>query len=89
MLRCMKKTRILKVRRDAARLIDLNKYLASFPRSTMSDKMVVTEINEILLNSMPNSWSKQMYVQGFDCKYIYFKKAVKTFDCMKISETIY
>ena len=41
----------------------------------MADNMGVTELNEILLNSIPNSWSKQAYVQGFDYETIYFKKA--------------
>ena len=58
----------LKVRRYAARLIDLNGYLAYFPGATMADKMGITELIEILLNSIPNSWYKQAYVQGFDCE---------------------
>ena len=62
-----KKTRSLRVRRYAARLIDLNEYLASFPGAILADKIGVTELNEILLNSMPSSWSRQAYVQGFDC----------------------
>ena len=66
----------------AARLIDIDKYLASFPEATLTDKICVTEINEILLNSMPNSWYKQVYVQGFDCESTMFKKAVKVFECM-------
>ena len=32
----------------------------------MTDKMGVTELNDILLKSMPKSWSKQAYGQGFD-----------------------
>ena len=63
----------LKVRRYAAYLIDVNKHLALFPVETLFYKTVVTELNEILLNSMPTSWSKQAYVQDFDCKYITFK----------------
>ena len=47
------------------------------------------DLNEILLNSMPNSWSKQAYVQGFDCKYITFKNIVNMFEHMDIAETIY
>ena len=46
-------------------LIDLNEYLASFLGATMTDKFGITEINDILLNSTPNSWPKQVYVQGF------------------------
>ena len=60
----------LKLRCCVARLIDLNEYLPSFPGSTPAHKIGMTELNEILLNSMPNSRSKQAYVQGFDWKYI-------------------
>ena len=67
-----KKPRILKVRPYAARLIDLNKSLSSFLGATMDGKIGVTELNENILNSMPNSWSKQVYVQGFDCESILF-----------------
>ena len=38
---------------------------------------------------MPTRWSKQAYVQGFDCESIKFKKAVHMFERMKISESIY
>ena len=67
MTRCMKKTRSLKVRRYAVNLINLDEYLVSFPGATMADKIGITELNETFLNSMPNSWSKQAYVQGFYC----------------------
>ena len=59
MRRCMKKPRRLKVRHYAARLIDLNEYLDSFPGAAMNNKIGFTELNEILLNSMPSIWSKQ------------------------------
>ena len=48
------KPRSLKVRRYSTCLIDFNEYLASFRGATMADKMGVTELNEILSNSMPN-----------------------------------
>ena len=89
MRRCMKNSRSLKVRRYAARLIDLNEYLSSFPGATMADNMGVTQLNKILLNSMPKIWSEQSYVQGFDCETIYFKKAVNMFERMENSESIY
>ena len=57
--------------RYAAHLIDSHEYLASFPGATMADKTDVTELNEILLNSIPNSWSEQAYIQGFDCETIF------------------
>ena len=60
-------------------LIYLNKYIDSFPGATMADKMGVTELNEILLNSMPNIWSKQAYLQGFDCSFFKGCKYVWTY----------
>ena len=51
--------------------------------------MGVTELNEILLNSMPNIWSNQSYVQVFDCEYISFKKYVNMFEQMDIAESIH
>ena len=70
MRRRVKKPLSLTVRRYAAHLIDLKEYLASFWGATLTDNIGVTELNEILLNSMPNSWSIQAYVQVFDCEYI-------------------
>ena len=51
--------------------------------------MGVTELNEILLNSMPQNWSQQAYVQGFYCETISFEKAVNMFEHMEIAESIY
>ena len=82
MRRGMKKPRSLTVRCYAARLIDLNEYLALFPGATLTLKIGVTELNEILLNSMTNSWSNKDYVQGFDCESINFLKAVNMFERM-------
>ena len=70
-----------------ARLIELNEYLALFHGAALSDKFGVTDLNKSLLNSMPNSWSKQAYVQGFDRDF--FFKAVNIFEKMEISGSIY
>ena len=69
----MRKPHGIKLRCYVDRLIDLSEYLRSFPGSTATHKIGMTELNEILLNSMPNSWSKQAYVQGFDWKSFTFK----------------
>ena len=42
-----------------------------------------------MLNSIPNSWIKQEYVQGFDSEYINFNEVVNIFEHMEISESIY
>ena len=85
----MKKPRSLKVKLYAAYLIDLNEYLASFPWETMADKIVVTELNEILLNSMPDRWSNQAGDQCLNCESISFLKAINIFERMEIVEIIY
>ena len=60
-------------------MINLNEYLDSFPGEKLSDKIGVTELNGIFLNSMPNSWSKQAYLRGYDCESITVKKDVNMF----------
>ena len=50
-----------------ARLIDLNEYLASIPRETLAETFELPELNAILLNNMPNSWSKQAYLRLIAC----------------------
>ena len=57
MRRGIKKMRSLRVRCYAEHLIYLNEYFNLLPGETLADKIGVTELNEILLNSMPNSWS--------------------------------
>ena len=89
MCRGMRNPRRSKVRRYASLLIDINDNLSVAPGTTMSGKIGVTEINEILLNSMPNSWIKPAYVQVFDCKSINLKKLVNMFEHMEIVEYIY
>ena len=83
-----KKLCSLTVRHYEARLIDLNGYLEPFTGATLTAKISVTELNEILINSMPNSWSKQACVQGFDYEYITFKKTVNLSESKEIAESI-
>ena len=85
----MKKPSYLKFRRSAARMNNLNEYLSILPRAKTSDKICDTELNELLLNSMTNSWSRQAYVQGFDCETITFTTATNMFENMEIAESIY
>ena len=48
----------LKVGYYSARLIDLNEQLSTFPGAKESDNISEMELNQILLNSIPNGWSK-------------------------------
>ena len=54
MRRGMRKTHNLKLRCYAACMIDIDEYLYAFQGAKASDKIGETELNEILLNSMPN-----------------------------------
>ena len=56
-----------------AHLIDINDYFAALPGETLIDKIGVTELNEIFLNSMPNSLRNQAYAQGYNCESITYK----------------
>ena len=58
----------LKVRRYTAYMIDIIAYLDALQGEKASDKIGEMELNEIILKSIPNGWSKQAYVQGIDCK---------------------
>ena len=81
MRRGMKKKHALTVRRYAARLIDLNEYLASFLGANLNDNTGAEELNKIPPNSMHNSWYIQAYVQSFDCEYINF---IKLLICLSV-----
>ena len=70
--------------------LDLSeKKFGFFPGVILADKISVIEMNEIVLNIMHNSRWKKSYVQGFDCKYISFKKYVNMFERMETTESIY
>ena len=70
-------------------MVDLNKYLAFFLGENLVDKNDVTELNEMFLNNLHNSWFKQSYVQGFYYESISFKESVNMFEHMEISESIW
>ena len=80
MQRGTRKPHGLKVRLYVACLIDFNKYLDSLPGEMLSEKIFITELNEITLNSMTISWSNQAYVKVFYYKPITLKKAVNMFE---------
>ena len=71
----------LKVRQYTDCMIYLNKYLYVFPGEKASDKTCETELDEFLLNIMPNICNRQAYVQGFDCETI-TKKSINMFERM-------
>ena len=67
----------------------MNWYLAPILGAALANEIDVTELNDIFLNSTPNSWSKQAYVWGFDWESILLKKYADMFGRMEIAEYIY
>ena len=88
MHRRMSRPRGLKLRCYTVCMIDINQYLDAFHRAKASDNIEKNKLNEILLKSMPNGWSKQACIHYFDCKNINLKY-INMFECMGIAETIY
>ena len=78
----------LKIRLYTVYLSELNEYLYVFLGWYDSTKMVRSELNNILFHSMPNVWSKQAYLRGFEFD-LPFKKAVNMFKWTQTPESIY
>ena len=66
MRRHMRKTREFTTREFAARLAELNAYLAEFPPFEDDQGLAQDEIVDILNFGVPNTWQKNMVIQGFD-----------------------
>ena len=64
----------LKVRCYAAYIVDLNEYLSILTGGKAGEKFGEFELNEIILNSITDGWSKQEYSKGFDFETIKLKK---------------
>ena len=61
-------------------MIDINEYLSVFPGENPIEKIGKTELNKIILNSIPNVWGRQVYMQGFYCETINFEISVIMFE---------
>ena len=68
MIRGMRNLHGLKVRLYDDHMIDIDKYLDVLTWTKESNKICVTKLYKSLLNRMPNSCSKQAYMQVFDCE---------------------
>ena len=80
MSRAMHKPQSLSFKRFTARLAELNDYLPLLPGSIKSNKVVPEELNEILLQSIPNGWAKQSYLQGWNFEGRTYKETCKIFE---------
>ena len=83
----MKNPRSLKFIRYTACMNDINESFSVLTGSMEVNKDYEMRINKILLNSMPNRWSRQLFVQVFDCETI-TKKSANNIERMEISESM-
>ena len=51
--------------------------------------MASEELNEILINAVPNVWENQSYLQGLYFKCKTYKDTCKIFERMEITEQVY
>ena len=72
----------LNIRFCAEHLNYLDGYLAIFPGSNEFNNMVKAKLDEILLHSMTNGWSKQAYLQRFYSDIATLKKVVNSKICI-------
>ena len=85
----MRKPRDIIFKIFTARLTEINNFLPIFPVLDATKNIPPKEINEILIYALPNSWSKQAYLQGWDFKMKTFRETCAIFDLMEISEQVY
>ena len=65
MSRAMRKHRYLQLKIFAAQLMELKKYISLLPGSSNAKKIDPEDLNEIVLHSVPKSWARQAYLQGW------------------------
>ena len=89
-MRCaMRKPQDIQFKIFVAQLTQLNNYLPLFPVLGAVKRMDPEELNDILLLAVPNPWSRQAYIQGWDFKGWSFKEAWNIFERMYITGSIY
>ena len=62
MRRAMHKPQDIPFKCFSTRITELNNYLPLFLRYSTTKKIPPEELNEILLNAVPNGWAKQVYL---------------------------
>ena len=89
MRRAMRKSRYLTFKRFNAQLTKLNNYPPLFHGSSAYEKMDPRELNDTLLHAVPNGWTKQAYLQGWEFEGKSYKDTCNFFERMEIAEQVY
>jgi hypothetical protein len=66
MRRFMRKPKTMSIREFSARVAEMNAYLTEFPPFEADQELSGEEIIDILEFAIPNSWQKNMVLQGFE-----------------------
>ena len=69
----------LKVRHYTAHMIKLNQYLSVLTGEKAIDTICEMECNDILLNRMPNIWTRKEYMKWFDCDGVHYSHEEQEF----------
>ena len=90
MRRIMRKPKDMKTRDYCARYSEINKYLESFPPFKGKNQVIPNdEILEHLEFAIPNSWQKQMVLQGFNTLERTMEDFIEFCERLEFSESIY
>ena len=86
----IRKPKDMKIRMHCARFAELNKYLESFPPYAGAGQCLPRdEVLEHLEFAIPNSWQKQMVMQGFVTLEPNIEEFVEFCECMEFGEEVY
>ena len=69
--------------------MEINSVLPLFSGSDASKKMEMEELNEILLHTVLNGWSKQSYLQGWGFELKTYRETCAMFERMEVAEQVY
>ena len=90
MRRILRKPKNMKIRDYCARYSEINKYLEAFPPFKGRDQMISDEeVLEHLEFAVPNSWQKQMVLQGFNTLERSVDDFIEFCERLEFSEQVY
>ena len=90
MRRILRKPKDMRIRMYCARFSELNKYLESFPPYNGPNQCLPQdEILEHLEFAIPNSWQKQMVIQGFNTLEHTIEEFIEFCERMEFGEEVY
>jgi hypothetical protein len=87
--RHLRKPRDLSIRQYVTTIVDMNEDFILFPDGVAGSKMPDDEIADIVESSCPNTWQRQMLIQGFDVTDHTLSELVDFLERLETAEDIY